>query len=108
MNLKLSNAKPSRREEWQAFSCGWVIFNLIYFFFCFKPGVLRSDDFGYLRSILGTIEMGRPYTYEWLAPFGIVFSSACALLYRISDNFYLSVYGFQAFCALAFFPLLYA
>ncbi len=107
MKSKILDARQCRREKWQALSWGWVIYGLIYFSFGFQPGILRSDDFGYLRSILGTLEKGQPYTYEWLAPLGIVFSSACALLFRISGNFYVSVYGFQAFCVLAFFPLLY-
>ncbi|HKP94244.1 MAG TPA: hypothetical protein VJ385_00675 [Fibrobacteria bacterium] len=86
---------------------GFSVFALWFFLFAFQPGVPRSDDFGYLRSILGTLERGHPYTYEWLAPYGAVFSSVCAALYRLTGNFYLSAWGFQAFCALAVFPLLY-
>ncbi len=86
---------------------GWSAHALLFFLFGFRPGVLRSDDFGYVRGIIGTWQRGRPYTYDWLEPFGAVFSSACALLYKLTGNFYLSTYGFQAFCVLAIFPLLY-
>jgi hypothetical protein len=86
---------------------GWAAFALVYFSLGFCPGVVRSDDFGYLRSVLGTLERGRPYVYEWLEPFGAVFSSACALLYLATGNFLLSTWGFQAACVLALYPLLY-
>lgn len=97
---------PARGLAWEAMA-GWAAHACLFFLFCFRPGVLRSDDFGYIRSIIGTWQRGRPYTYDWLAPFGAVFSSACALLYKLTGNFYLATYGFQAFCVLAFFPLLY-
>ena len=86
---------------------GWAAFALLYFSMGFCPGVVRSDDFGYLRSVLGTLERGRPYVYEWLEPFGAAFSSACALLYLATGDFLLSTWGFQAVCVLALYPLLY-
>jgi hypothetical protein len=86
---------------------GWAAFAFLYFSLGFCPGVVRSDDFGYLRSVLGTLERGRPYVYEWLEPFGAAFSSACALLYLVSGNFLLSTWGFQAVCVMALYPLLY-
>ena len=107
MNPQLPGVGENRREVLLALSWGWLIFGLVFFSFCFQPGILRSDDFGYLRSVLGTLHLGHPYAYEWLAPFGIVFSSTCALLFHLSGNFFASTYGFQAFCVLAFFPLLY-
>lgn len=91
---------------WGATAAGTAAFGLFYFIFAWQPGVLRSDDFGYLRSILGTLERGHPYTYEWLAPYGATFSSACALLYRLTGNFYASTYGFQALCSLLVYALL--
>ncbi len=86
---------------------GWAAFALLYFTLGFCPGVVRSDDFGYLRSVLGTLERGRPYVYEWLEPFGAAFSSACALLYLATGDFLASTWGFQAVCVLALYPLLY-
>lgn len=86
---------------------GWAAFAIVYFSLGFCPGVVRSDDFGYLRSVLGTLERGRPYVYEWLQPFGAAFSSACALLYLATGDFLASTWGFQAVCVLALYPLLY-
>ena len=92
---------PPRGAGKLAPGLGLAAFAGFYFLFAFQPGVLRSDDFGYLRSILGTLRRGHPYTYEWLAPYGAVTSTVCAALYRLTGNFYLSTYGFQACCVLA-------
>ncbi|MDQ3001596.1 MAG: hypothetical protein M3Y08_10085 [Fibrobacterota bacterium] len=86
---------------------GGSVFAGYYFLIAFQPGILRSDDFGYLRSVIETLRHGRPYTYDWLAPYGATMSSLCAGIYRLSGSFYLSTYGFQALCALAVFILLY-
>ncbi|MEO6095360.1 MAG: hypothetical protein ABIW76_06690 [Fibrobacteria bacterium] len=89
------------------FWTGWAAYAFVYFALGFRPGVIRSDDFGYLRSIIGTLERGRPYVYDWLEPFGAVFSGACALLYQATGHFLWSTWGFQAGCALALYPLLH-
>ncbi len=86
---------------------GWAAFAAVYFLLAFRPGIVRSDDFGYLRSVIGTLRAGRPFLDDWLEPFSAVFSSACALLYRLTGSFLLSTWGFQAACALALYPLLY-
>ena len=91
----------------QPFLAGWAAYAVYYFAFCFHPGMAASDDFGYLRSILGTLASHRPFVYDWLEPYCAVFSSACALLYALTGNFLLSAWGFQACCALAFYPLLF-
>ncbi|MDB5106076.1 MAG: hypothetical protein JWP91_3765 [Fibrobacteres bacterium] len=100
-------AKESGAFRARSFWIAWPSFALLYFSTGFNPGVLRSDDFGYLRSIIGTLRLGRPYVYDWLEPFGAAFSVACVLLYRATGSFIGSVWGFQAFCVLAFYPLLY-
>lgn len=89
------------------FWSGWAAYALLYSALGFHPGVIRSDDFGYLRSIIGTLERGRPYVYDWLEPFGVVFSGACALLYKVTGHFLWSTWGFQAVCVLALYPLLH-
>ena len=89
------------------FLLAWSAFALLYFSLGFRPGVIHSDDFGYLRSIVGTLRLGRPYVYDWLEPYGAVYSSACALLYKATGHFLASVWGFQALCVLALYPLLY-
>jgi hypothetical protein len=89
------------------FWTGWAAFALAYFALGFRPGAIRSDDFGYLRSVIGTLERGRPFVYDWLEPFGAAFSGACALLYRASGHFLWSTWGFQAVCVLVLYPLLH-
>ena len=86
---------------------GWSFFASYYFLIAFQPGILRSDDFGYLRSIVETLRLGRPHTYDWLAPYGATMSTLCASIYRLTGSFYLATYGFQALCALAAYALLY-
>jgi hypothetical protein len=108
---RAASREDSRRESPQArlgpFLLGWAAYASVYFAFCFHPGLIASDDFGYLRSVLGTLAAHRPYVYDWLEPYGATFSSACALLYFLTGDFPLSAWGFQAFCALAFYPLLF-
>ncbi len=107
MNLTLPSLGKSLLEKCWAPALAWVIFCLIYFSFCFQPGTLGSDDFAYLRSIVGTYQQARPYTYEWLEPFGVIFSSFSAILFWITKNFYLATFGIQAFWVLVFFVLFY-
>ncbi|MBW8887821.1 MAG: hypothetical protein JF616_08705 [Fibrobacteres bacterium] len=85
---------------------GWAAYALFYFALGFHPGVVSGDDFGYLRSVLGTLASHRPYAYDWLEPYAACFSAACALLYALTGSFLAATWGFQAFCALAFYPLL--
>lgn len=99
-------APPSGGGGSRAGLTGLAGFGVFYFLFGYAPGIVRSDDFGYLRSVVGTLRRGFPYTYDWLAPYGAAFSTACALLYRITGSFNLSTWGFQAACALAVFALL--
>ncbi len=103
------NAAPRTTTPMRApvFFLGWAVFACAYFLLAFSPGVIRSDDFGYLRSILGTLARGRPYVYEWLEPYGATFSSISALLYTVTGSFTASTWGFQAACVLALYPLLY-
>lgn len=88
------------------FLLGWAAYGIVYFACGFHPGLVASDDFGYLRSILGTLAAHRPYVYDWLEPYAATYSGACALLYLLTGHFLASAWGFQALCAMAFYPLL--
>jgi hypothetical protein len=101
------HAVGTPRSGFLPFLSGFSAYAALYFAFCFHPGLVATDDFGYLRSILGTLAAHRPYVYDWLEPYGAVFSGACALLYALTGNFLASTWGFQAICALASYPLLY-
>jgi hypothetical protein len=95
------------RSGFVPFLLGFSAYAILYSAFCFHPGVVATDDFGYLRSILGTLAAHKPYVYDWLEPYGAVFSGVCALLYALTGNFLGSTWGVQAVCALAQYPLLF-
>lgn len=84
----------------------WILHLGLFFGFCFRPGIFYSDDFAYLKSIIGTLQLDHPYRYEWLEPFGISFSYAISAIYLLSHQFYFSAFGFQAVCVILLYPLL--
>lgn len=55
--------------------------------------VAINDDFGYLRSVVATIQHGRPWTDDWLEPWSASLSCLAALLYHATGSFYLATYG---------------
>jgi Predicted membrane protein (DUF2079). len=63
--------------------------------------VAFSDDFGYLRSTIETLQRGRPWTDDWLEPWAASLSVASALLYRITGSFQFAVHGVQILAAAA-------
>lgn len=85
----------------------FTLYSLAYFAFLFHPGMLRYDDFGYLQSVIETLERGRPHTHDWLAPYTAASSTLSALAYRVTGDFPLSTWGLQAAFVLANFILLY-
>jgi hypothetical protein len=101
----------ARVKEWKtvhalAFSLGaffaaWILFGLP------RGFGLRSDDFGYVRSILLSLEQGGIRTYDWLAPFNAVMTGLCALLWRITGNFPVAVALYSGGAALLAFLLLF-
>ena len=55
-----------------------------------------SDDFGYFRSIVETLQRGRPWTDEWLEPWSASFSSLAAVGYLLTGSFQMATYGLAA------------
>jgi len=53
------------------------------------PGmvVTLDDDFWYLRSVVETLQKGRPWTDDWLTPWAASATSVAALLYRATGSF---------------------
>lgn len=61
--------------------------------------VAVNDDFGYLRSVIATLQHGRPWTDAWLEPWAASFSSLAALLYTVTGHFHFATYGLLALLA---------
>lgn len=65
-----------------------------------------NDDFGYLRSVVATLQHGRPLTDDWLEPWSAGLSALSALAYTLTGSFQLATQGVQAALAgVAFFAL---
>lgn len=99
---------PSRNPDsrwWPvaAFGC----YALAYFALLYHPLLLRFDDFGYVNSVLETLQAGQPRTGEWLEPYSATLSALCSLAFRISGDFPKSTWGLQAVFVLINFALAY-
>lgn len=80
-----------------------VLFGL-FVYACLPATVIPlDDDFGYLRSVVQTIQHGRPWTDDWLEPWAAGFSSISALLYVVTGNFQFATHGLLALLAMASF-----
>ena len=55
--------------------------------------VVCNDDFGYLRSVIETLQRGRPWTDDWLEPWSASLSVIVSLVYLVVGNFHLAVHG---------------
>lgn len=71
------------------------------FIYLMQPAgvVLMDDDFGYVRSVVDTLQFGRPWSDEWLEPWSASLSLFTALLYRIIGSFEAAIHGTLAVCA---------
>src|SRR5882724_8619932 len=68
--------------------------------------IVMNDDFGYLRSVIETVQHGRPWTDDWLEPWAFSLSAISALLFESTGNFYLATVGLQIVsAALLFYSL---
>ena len=54
--------------------------------------VALDDDFSYLRSVIETVQHGRPWTNEWLAPWAASSSVVSALLFAVSGSFSFAIH----------------
>lgn len=67
----------------------------------------RSDDFGYLLSVLGTLDRGALYTHDWLAPYSAVITAACAFGWSLTGNLPFTALAYMTLSSLAALVLLY-
>lgn len=61
--------------------------------------IVFNDDFGYLRSIIATLQHGRPWTDDWLEPWAASLSVLSAGIFQVTGSFRLATYGLQALLA---------
>ena len=66
---------------------GWVVWVIL-------PGIVitMDDDFWYLRSVVLTIQKGRPWTDDWLTPWGASATSLAAAIYQLTGSFKLAIH----------------
>jgi hypothetical protein len=69
------------------FLMGWGVWLLL-------PGMVitMDDDFWYLRSVVQTIQKGRPWTDEWLTPWGASATSLAAGIYQVTGSFKFAIH----------------
>ncbi len=61
--------------------------------------ITLDDDFWYLRSVIKTLQKGRPWTDEWLTPWAASTSVLSALIFKITGSFTLAIHLELAACA---------
>ena len=85
---------PSAKLRWAASAYGLLVFLVL------PAGIIAlNDDFGYLRSVVQTLQHGRPWTDDWLEPWAAGFSSLSAGLFLATGSFYFATYGLLALLA---------
>jgi hypothetical protein len=94
-----------QRTEWFLL----LIFTLIVtIFWVVLPDmvVVFNDDFGYVRSVVATLQHRIPWTDDWLEPWVASLSLVSGLIFKITGSFYLATQGVQAAMAgLSFWAL---
>ncbi len=73
-----------------------TVFGLLLYALLPSGIVALNDDFGYLRSVVQTLQHGRPWTDDWLEPWSAGLTAAAALIFRLSGSFYAATYGLLA------------
>jgi hypothetical protein len=96
-----------RTSTTRADSVALLVFALAYgaFVYAIGPGwpIAMNDDFAYLRSIVETIQHGRPWTDDFLEPWSLSLAALSAGIFKISGSFTLATVGFQVLLAAASF-----
>jgi hypothetical protein len=82
--------------EREALALWLSAYALCYFALLFQPGLVRMDDFAYLRSVAETVAAGRPHTDAVLEPYAAFTSVLGALAYMATGEFPLATWGMQS------------
>jgi hypothetical protein len=91
--------RPQSLDTW----CAAIAFGGLIYFLLPSQVIVINDDFGYLRSVLQTIQHGRPWTGDWLAPWSASLAVSSALIFKATGSFHTATYGLQAVFAGAAF-----
>lgn len=94
------NAAPSRRDLGICLAAALTFGTFVYLMLPAEVTTL-GDDFGYYKSIVETIQHGRPWTDGWLEPWAASLSGLSALIFLATGSFHAATYGLQAFLAAA-------
>lgn len=95
------------KREWPGTALALSAYAVYYLALLYHPGLVRMDDFGYLRSVGETLAAGWPRTDDWLEPYSAVVSTAGALAYAATGDFPLATWGLHALWSLATFLILH-
>jgi hypothetical protein len=76
----------------------WLAVGFGAFLYVMLPAgvTVMNDDFGYLGSVIETIQRGRPWTDEWLEPWSGSLAAFSALGFKLTGSFLIATQGLQA------------
>ena len=83
--LPPSSPHPSagRAALWAALAYGLVIYVTLP-----PEAIAINDDFAYLKSVVQTLQHGRPWTNDWLEPWSASLASLSALVFHATGRFH--------------------
>lgn len=84
----------------------WCLFAGVLFWLWPTRVIVRSDDFGYIDSVVRKIQQGGWAQSDWLEPLNLVLPALSAALWRLGGSFYGATLGLAAAIALVNFWLL--
>lgn len=97
---------PDSVSPWKTRAICAFLFGCIIWMVLPEVVVSYDDDFAYLRSVVETIQRGRPWTYEWLTPWAASLSVLVAGLFKVTGSMSFAVHFSLALAAaMAFFGL---
>lgn len=90
--------QPDNSRWWHRHLIVWVAAAYGLFVYLALPveAVALNDDFGYLRSVIETLQRARPWTNDWLEPWAASLSVLSALVFKLTGSFHVATQGVQA------------
>lgn len=83
---------PEPARSWLPNASGALLFGLLVWLVLPATVVTYDDDFAYLRSVVETVQRGRPWTYEWLTPWAASLSGLVAVLFKVTGSMSFAVH----------------